>query len=150
MDMPSPGSMSLDDTSQLEQTRNYLRDKLASIGAPLTGQAAAPADGDLTVTLARRNFIQGNLERVERQLLLAKVSSSAVADEVGIGNVVYIQRGNDIRGIMLIPASDADPDIEYVSAKSALGRALLGKRVGGSVEIKTSLGKQNYGILRIA
>lgn len=134
--------------AQLQQTRQYWQDKLSQASRRLAGSVDSE-DDSLTFTLAQRNFIQGNLERAERQLLLARVSSSAARDSVAIGNVVHIQRGNDIRSIMIIPAADADPEIEYVSAKSTLGRALLGKRVGGSVEIKTALGKQNYGILRI-
>jgi transcription elongation factor GreA len=136
--------------AQLRQTRDHLQAKLKQVNKRLYEDSPAHEDGGLTFALAQRNFIQGNLERVERRLLLARVSSSTNPGAVGIGNVAYIQRGNDIRSIMIIPASDADPDVEYVSSKSPLGKALLGKHVGGSVEISTSLGKQNYGVLRIA
>ncbi len=138
--------------SQLELTRDFLRDKLVEVDERFNDNPRSGIDGSVTFAMAQRNFIQGNLERVERQLLLARVSSSSAAhhDTVGIGNVVYIQRGSDIRAIMIIPPAGADPDVEYVSAASPIGKALLGKRKGGDVEIKTALGKQNYGILRIA
>lgn len=136
---------------ELRRARKQLQLKLDQVNERLHDDPQVHQDGGLTFALAERNFIQGNLERVERQLLLARVSNAAThGDTVSIGNVVYIQRGNDIRAIMIIPAAGADPDVEYVSDKSQLGKALLGKRKGGSIEIKTSLGKQNYGVLRIA
>jgi transcription elongation GreA/GreB family factor len=137
--------------SQLQQTRNYLQKKLKRLSKRLSGEPPTDEEGGLTFALAERNFLQGKLERIERQLLLAKVSSSVTRSIVGVGSTVYIQRGNDIRAIMLIPAmEDVDNTVEYVSAKSTLGKALLGKRENDSVEISTSLGKQNYGVLRIA
>lgn len=137
--------------SDLKQTRNALRHKLDELNESFENSSTSGIEGNITFALAQRNFIQGNLERIERQLLLARVSSSAVHhDRVGIGNVVYVQRGSDIRAIMVIPPAGADPNVEYVSADSKLGKALLGKHAGGTVAISTSLGKQNYGILRIA
>lgn len=137
---------------QLKLKRNALRDKLAEVDEHFVITQQSAAHGNLTFAMAQRNFIQGNLERVERQLLLARVSSSASnhQDTVGIGNIVYVQRGSDVRAIMIIPPAGADPNVEYVSSDSMLGKSLLGKHVGGTVEIGTSLGKQNYGILRIA
>lgn len=149
MDAQSSGLASPSDDGQLQQTKQFWQERLSGISKRLSNKAADDSDEMLTFTLARRNFIQGNLERAEHQLLLARVSHSAASGRVGVGSVVHIQRGNDIRAIMIIPAADADPNVEYVSAKSALGRALLNKRVGDTVEIKTSLGKQNYGILRL-
>ncbi|HSW79840.1 MAG TPA: GreA/GreB family elongation factor [Candidatus Saccharimonadales bacterium] len=136
---------------QLKQSRNALRHKLVELNESFINNPSS-FDSNISFALAQRHFIQGNLERIERQLLLARVSSSAATnqDRVGIGNVVYVQRGSDIRAIMLIPAAGADPNVEYVSANSSLGKSLLGKSKGEMVEIGTSLGKQNYGILRIA
>ncbi len=137
---------------ELKQTRDALKHKLAELNEGFMSNTTSGFDTNVTFALAQRNFIQGNLERVERQLLLARVSSSSAArsDRVGIGNVVYVQRGSDIRAIMVIPPAGADPNVEYVSADSKLGKSLLGKHVGGTVQVSTSLGKQNYGILRIA
>lgn len=137
---------------QLKLRRKVLRGKLDEINDQFANAQGTNFEGNVTFAMAQRNFIQGNLERVERQLLLARVSSSAVVhhDTVNIGNIVYVQRGSDIRKITVIPPTGADPDVEYVSADSQLGKALRGKSTGDMVEISTSLGKQNYGIVRIA
>ncbi len=135
---------------ELRHTRSRLQAKLRQLNKRLSEEPSAHHDSVLTFGLAERNFIQGNLERIERQLLLSRVMKSATrTDRVGIGNIVYIQCGSEIRAIMVIPATDADPNVEYVSDKSVLGKALLGKRKGRSVAIKLSNGKQNYSILRV-
>lgn len=151
MDAHQPGAAPAGSVKQLRRTARALQSKLAIINRQLTDDPPSlDGSNSLTFTLAHRNFIQGNLERVERQILLARISNaSSEHDSVGIGNVVYIQRGNDIRAIMLIPANDTNSQVEYVPANSTLGKALRGKRVGQNVVLKTPLGQQNFGILRI-
>jgi transcription elongation factor GreA len=136
---------------QLRQTRDYLRMRLDEISARFRGNTESSGlEGNVTFAMAQRNFIQGNLERVEHQLLLARVSRATTRHEtVGIGNVVHIRQGSETRKVMIIPPENADPTVEYVSAQSLLGKALLGKRSGSTVAMKTPHGKHNFNILRI-
>lgn len=132
---------------QLEKAREYLQHRLKHAIEQL--KDAGPT-ADPTFIAVQQNFIEGNLERIEKQLLRARISSSPMRDTIGIGSIIRIQRGNDIREVMLIPETGSDPNIEYVTVGSALGKALIGHHENDVVEIRTELGVHNYGVLRIA
>lgn len=133
--------------AQLEKARDYLQHRLKQAIEQL--KATTPA-ADSTFVVAQQNFIEGNLERIEKQLLRARISRVPMNDTISIGSIIRIQRGNDIREIMLIPETGNDANVEYVSVESTLGKALLGRHENDVVEIRTELGVHNYGVLRIA
>ena len=57
---------------------------------------------------------------------------------VGMGNTVrFAEDGEDEEAYRIVGPAEADPKAGRVSYESALGKALIGHRVGDKVEIKT-------------
>jgi len=57
---------------------------------------------------------------------------------VGMGNTVrFAENGEDEETYRIVGPAEADPKAGRVSYESALGKALIGHRVGDEVEIKT-------------
>jgi transcription elongation factor GreA len=146
--------------SSFEQMREELRilksEKMAEITEAIK---KARAYGDLSENFeyqtARRDqaILNGKIADIERTLELAKVVEAAAtpAGEVGLESRVVV---NDIDEdeeweLQIVDARQADPANDKVSIQSPVGQALLGRRVGDTVEVKTPGGTQRYEILRV-
>ena len=68
--------------------------------------------------------------------------------EVELGNTVTLDNGSS-RELTVVGSVEADPKASKISDESPLGKAILGKRVGDKVEIKTPAGKTVYTIKKI-
>jgi transcription elongation factor GreA len=69
---------------------------------------------------------------------------------IAVGDTVLLQRkGYDYKCIIVTP-QEADPEIGLLSAKSPLGKAILGKKEHQIVNIKTPLGHRHFKIMKIS
>lgn len=82
-----------------------------------------------------------NAEVVER-----KKSSSCV----DFGSKVRVHLEGQDQEFHIVGATEADPNEGKISHESPLGRALLGKKVGDSVEIEAPIGRLVYKVLHIS
>ncbi len=58
-------------------------------------------------------------------------------------------KGGDEREYRLVGPDEFDFAPEYVSIESPLGRAVLGKAIGGAVTVSTPEGEQSYELVRV-
>ena len=69
---------------------------------------------------------------------------------VGMGSTVrFLEDGADEESYRIVGPAEADPKAGRVSFESALGKALMGHRVGEEVEIKTAHGRYSVRITGI-
>ena len=69
---------------------------------------------------------------------------------VGMGSTVrFLEDGADEESYRIVGPAEADPKAGRVSFESALGKALMGHRVGEEVEIKTAHGAYSVRITAI-
>lgn len=70
--------------------------------------------------------------------------------EVNIGNYVEVK---DDRGmqfeVRVVSSIEADPDHDYVSNESPMGTALLGAKMGETIEFEAPAGKLKYKVVKI-
>lgn len=70
--------------------------------------------------------------------------------EVNIGNYVEVK---DDRGmqfeVRVVSSIEADPDHDYVSNESPMGTALLGAKMGETIEFEAPAGKLKYKVIKI-
>ncbi len=105
------------------------------------------AKQDQQVLMARKT-------NLERDLGRARVTDfkEATVDQVSVGTLVEVRSaasGHTTR-YTILGAWDGDPDIHIVSYKTPLGTALLGKKVGDTVKVKTGASEEDYTIISIA
>lgn len=90
--------------------------------------------------------------QLERDLARARITDfrEASTDQVSAGSVVVLTRqGGDSATFTILGAWDGDPDKHIISYKTALGAALLGKKIGDSVSVKTGSTEESYRIKSI-
>jgi transcription elongation factor GreA len=104
------------------------------------------AKQDQQVLMAQKTLLERDLGR-------ARVTDfkDASADQVGVGTVVEVKAGANggVTKYTILGAWDGDPDNNVISYKTAFGAALLGKKVGDTVSVKSGGSEENYVIVSI-
>lgn len=98
-------------------------------------------------------FVEGRILDLKSILIRARElrPEDIPDDHVGLGTVVTIQDKDfgDDWTLTLVSSYEADPDNDLLSDESPIGKALLRKRVGDTVEVKTPDGLMHYEITSI-
>lgn len=84
-------------------------------------------------------LIDSSIFRLERlisnNILITKQSNDMI---VAIGNIIRIKIEGEIREITIVGTAEADPNQNLISNESPLGKSILGRKVGETVEVVTT------------
>lgn len=95
-------------------------------------------------------FIEGRILELEERLKNAEVAAPLTGGgEVQIGAGVTVRGPAGERKLQIVGASEANPSTGFISHESPLGDALLGRRVGDKVSVKTPAGETTYEVVSI-
>ena len=96
--------------------------------------------------------VERRISEIEQMLKEAEIITKRPKkrDVVEVGATVEVSRNGDTVKFFIVGSSEADPVGGYISNESPLGRVLIGKKVGESVEVKTPSGKTKYQIKSIS
>lgn len=96
--------------------------------------------------------VESEIAVIEETLRLAKiVSSGDKTSEVRVGSTVKVldEEMDETIEYKIVGTIESDPDNGLISNESPIGKALLGKKKGAVVEIKTPASSYNLKILSI-
>jgi transcription elongation factor GreA len=121
--------------------------------------AAAREEGDLKENAEyhgqkeAQGMLVARINQMKSQLALAKIvdPSQVKTDEVGFGAevTVYDEDLEEEEVITLVGAGDEDYDKGKYLISSPIGKGLVGRKVGDTVEVKVPKGTINFKILKI-
>jgi transcription elongation factor GreA len=118
----------------------------------------AVADGDLKENAnyhdakEKQAFLEGRIQYIENILHSAVIiANNGTTDEVRLGAVVTIVEdgGDEEETYTIVGAAEANPRDGKISHESPIGGALLGRRKGEKVRVKTPGGEIVFKIKRI-
>jgi transcription elongation factor GreA len=120
----------------------------------------ARAHGDLSENAEyhaakdRQGFVNARLNQLKKRLTeMSMVDLSKMPhDRVGLGSrvlVVDLRKDQEI-SYKLVTSEEADASKGWISTSSPIGRALVGKEVGDSVEIQIPGGMRELEIVKLA
>jgi transcription elongation factor GreB len=118
-----------------------LRDELAALGVGAAGGEGAP---DVQAHAARRTELE--------QRIASAVVTPPPADrgEIRFGaRVRAAAAGGDVRDIRIVGVDEADPAANAIAFVAPLARALLGRRVGDVVSVRTPGGEEELSVLAV-
>jgi transcription elongation factor GreA len=136
-------------------------DRLRKVERPrvIEAIAEARAHGDLSenaeydAAKERQGFIEARLAELESKLADARIIETAgrVSDTVVFGATVVLieQEAQEKRQYTLVGQDEADLKFSKISVQSPVGSALIGKRVGDFVEVKTPAKLVEYEVIEI-
>ena len=112
--------------------------------------------GDLSEN-AEYHAAKEEQERVDTRMLEikhilanAEVISKRAKSSVAIGSSVTLKSGSKQLTYHIVDSVEADPLEAKISDESPIGKALLGKKVGETVEIKLPAGVRKYEVKEIS
>lgn len=90
------------------------------------------------------------IEEIEHILANVEVIKANGTKQVGLGSTVTLKGGKKDLVLQVVGTIEADPLAQKISDESPIGQALLGKKEGDNVEIKTPSDVTTYKIAAIA
>lgn len=98
-------------------------------------------------------FTEGRILTLEKMLRNAKVinEEEVNTDEVSVGSKVKLKdlEFNEIVEYTIVGSAESDPTINLISNESPVGKAILGKKIGHTVDVNVPAGLIKYEILDI-
>jgi transcription elongation factor GreA len=134
--------------------------KLKSVERPAVIRAIAEAreHGDLSenaeyhAARERQSFVEGRIKELEGILSLADViDPTRLSGPVKFGATITLVDGDTDaeRTYQIVGEAEADIERGLLNIRSPLARALIGKDVGDTAEVRTPGGEKSYEILNI-
>ncbi len=119
----------------------------------------ARAHGDLsenaefTAAKERQSYIHGKIQEIENNLALSDVIdlSATGTDKVVFGSLVCIEDVDTgvATKYQLVGPLESDINENKISVTAPLGRALIGKKIGDLIDVKTPGGQRKFEVVDI-
>lgn len=123
--------------------------------AAVTRLSKARSMGDLsenseyTAAKEELDFVEGRIKEVEVLMKNSQIINPSDNDGIQIGTEVIVEKDGDTETFMIVGEFEADPMQKKLSATSPIGKSLLGKKQGETVEVKVPVGTLKYVIKEI-
>jgi transcription elongation factor GreA len=121
--------------------------------------AEAKAEGDISENAGydeaknAQAFLEGRIREVENKIRNAQLIDelSSPANVVALGRKVVVQEAGTTfdESYSIVGSVEVDPKNGRISNESPMGKALLGKKVGDKVTVKTPSGEIAFTILKV-
>lgn len=151
-----PVYLTAEGKARLEQELAYLKTEKVQQIADEMGRAIA--EGDLRENAgydeARRAMWQNNTRIAELEDILSRVqiveSGNGIPTEVQLGVTVELETPTGQRmSVTMVGSHEADVFSGKISNESPLGQALMGKKVGDEVQVRSPKGSQTYVVVEL-
>lgn len=130
---------------QLKGRRGDVADKIAE--ARDYGDLSENAEYD--AAREEQGILETRIIEIEDILQNAEIISGGKKGEVGLGSTVELKTGSKTVKYTVVGPVEADPLEGKISNESPIGQALIGKKVGDAVTIKTPKGETEYKVVAI-
>jgi transcription elongation factor GreA len=94
-------------------------------------------------------FLDNRIGQLEDLIRNSKVTTPTVFDQIGFGHNVTVSIDSAKITFQIVGEPEADPRNKKISHQSPLGQALMGKKIGDTIEVDAPIGKIIYKIISI-
>jgi len=136
---------------ELEHLKNVKRPELSARLRHAISMGDLSENADYTAAKEDQAFLEGKILDIEATLREAIIiERSGKMDRVEVGAVVRItEEDQEPLEFHIVGAKEADPRNGKISNESPIGSALIGKKEGDTVLVKTPSGEIQYTLLEI-
>lgn len=121
----------------------------------LTRMVAAREQGDLSENAGYHaakdelGRIDGRLRELKQMLKHAKIAQANNSETVSMGKKVILKSDGEQIEYFIVSAMEADPSKGKISDVSPIGKALVGKKAGETIEIEIPDGKIIFQVVEV-
>jgi|SRR3989344_1655119 len=94
--------------------------------------------------------IDSRVKVIKYLLRVGKIQVSDQVEQISFGNTVTVHNGEEELKFTVVEELEADPANGKISTSSPIGKALINKKMGESVEVETPNGRIILKILKIS
>ena len=149
--MTPAGKMKLED--ELKRLKTVERREVIEAIAEARGHGDLSENAEYDAARERQAYIEGRIQELEGMIADANVVdiSKLAGDKVMFGAKVTIvdEETNEKKTYTIVGEIEADLNKGMISNMSPIGRSLIGKSVGDSVEVKVPNGTKYFEILKV-
>lgn len=152
-----PVPLTLDGLKKLEAELDHLK---STRRHEIAERIHAAKEGGHTQNDAEYDDAKNEQAFVEGRIMLLEqlIKNHVVIDEVGahtsslvrLGSTVLVQNGTTTREYTIVGSAEVDPGSGRISNESPVGKALLGRRVGETVQVITPKGVTSLTVTQIS
>lgn len=139
--------------AELDRLRKVERPKVIEDIAEARSHGDLSENAEYDAAKDRQGFIEARISEIETKLADARVIeiSGRVSETIVFGATVQVieQESQSKKQYTLVGQDEADMKFNRISVQSPVGRALIGKRVGDFVEVKTPAKMVEYEVVEI-
>lgn len=138
--------------TELEDLINVKRPEIAYRLRDAIKMGDLSENADYIMAKEDQAFLEGRIQELESLLRSATIIDEKVTkrDVVSMGCKATVQeKGSEPELFTLVGAKEADPRQGRISNESPIGKALLGKKVGDTVNVQTPGGVITFKILKV-
>ncbi len=132
--------------SDLVSRRSSIADKIAA--ARDYGDLSENAEYD--AAREEQGIVETRITEIEDILQNHSIIQASKGGTVGIGSTVVLKNGAKEMTYQVVGSVEADPMNGKISDESPIGQALIGKKVGEEVVIKTPKGETSYQVVTVS
>lgn len=155
--MSEPVYLTKEGKEELERELHQLKTERIPELAMKLKEAVAQGDlkenADYHDTREQKSFVEGRIQYLENILRSAQIiETDGSTDEVRVGCEVTIREvgGDEDETYMIVGAAEANPREGKISHESPIGSALMGRRKGDKVKVRTPSGEITFKIRKIS
>lgn len=96
------------------------------------------------------SFIDGRIDELEELLKNVVIIQDTKGSTVALGSKVTLKVNGKDEAYSVVGEWEADPRERKISHESPLGKALIGKKIGETVEVEAPAGKITYTVVSVS
>lgn len=138
--------------NELEELINDKRPKLVERLERARQEGDLSENSDYTNSKEELEFLDGRIDELKHVLdnaLVVDDSKNANSDKINLGATVVLEVAGKQHEYKIVGEWEADPLEKKISHESPLGKVLVGREKGDTVEVEAPAGKIAYKILEI-
>lgn len=137
-----------------EELTKVKRPEVVSRVSDARNQGDLSENAEYVAAREELSFIDGRIDELEELLkqvsLIEEGTGTKGGSLVELGSEVTLKIDGKEEVYRVVGEWEADPAEKKISHESPLGKALLGKKIGESVEVEAPAGKINYTIVSLS
>ncbi|KUK67505.1 MAG: Transcription elongation factor GreA [candidate division WS6 bacterium 36_33] len=134
---------------EVKYRENELRKKIATQLNEMRSQGDLRENDGYSMAVEEQHINEQKIAELKEKIKNAKVVKDLDKSQVGLGDIVTL-RNSKVITYEITSEDDANPLEGKISHKSPIGMAIMGKKVGEKIDIKTPKGVTEYTIEKIS
>ncbi len=133
---------------ELKDRETNLRKKIANTLNEMRNQGDLSENDGYSMAIEEQHINEDRIAEIKEKIKNAKIVKETKKNKVGVGDTVTLEGEKKLK-YQIVSEDEANPLEGKISHLSPIGKSVVGKNIGDSIEIETPVGNNSYKITEI-